>query len=201
MKLSIRILSILFLTAHVSLTGCMSHTENPMQVAKNVDLERFMGDWYVIANIPTIFERDAVNPLESYSRNPDGTIATTFTFNKAHEDGPLKTFTMKGFPSDEPGIWGMQFVWPIKADYRIAYVDPDYRYTIVARNKRDYLWLMARSPNIDKARLEQLIEFAVARGYERSKIQLSTWQRGANELVEPDKPTVIGNDFETETLE
>ena len=49
-----------------------------MQVAKNVDLERFMGDWYVIANIPTIFERDAVNPLESYSRNPDGTIPQRF---------------------------------------------------------------------------------------------------------------------------
>jgi len=41
----------------------------------------------------------------------------------------------------------MQFLWPFKAEYLIAYVDPDYSETIIARNNRDYVWIMARTPN------------------------------------------------------
>ncbi|MGB5735066.1 MAG: lipocalin family protein, partial [Thiohalocapsa sp.] len=50
-----------------------------MDTVAKVDLERFMGDWYVVANIPTFVEKGAHNPVESYALNPDGTIATTFT--------------------------------------------------------------------------------------------------------------------------
>ena len=57
-------------------------TAEPMPVVDAVDLNRFMGDWYVIANIPTFIETDAYNPVETYRLNADGTVATTFAFNK-----------------------------------------------------------------------------------------------------------------------
>ena len=44
-----------------------------------VDVDRFMGDWYVIANIPTFAEKGAHNAVESYRLDADGTIATTTT--------------------------------------------------------------------------------------------------------------------------
>ena len=47
-----------------------------------------MGDWYVIANIPTFIEKDAYNAIESYRLDDDGTVATTFRFNKGSLDGP-----------------------------------------------------------------------------------------------------------------
>ena len=47
----------------------------PIHTATAVDLERFMGDWYVIANIPTFIEKGADNAVESYELNPDGSIA------------------------------------------------------------------------------------------------------------------------------
>ena len=148
-----------------------------MQAVSNVDLDRFMGRWYVIANIPTFAERQAVNPVEHYRLNDNGTIETTFTFNKKHTNGPEKTLRMKGFPNDEPnnGIWHMQWIWPIRADYRIAYLDDDYQLTIIGRNKRDYLWLMARSPDISEEKLERLINVAIDLGYDRNKIQLTSW--------------------------
>ena len=108
-----------------------------------------MGDWYVIANILTFAERKAVNPIKNYRLNDDGTIATTFTFNKKHNEGPAKTLTMTGFANNRPdnGVWRMQWIWPIKADYRIAYLDTNYQLAIIGRNKRDYVWLMSRKPN------------------------------------------------------
>jgi apolipoprotein D and lipocalin family protein len=65
----------------------------------------------------------------------------------------------------------MQFVWPIKADYRILYVSADYRYTIIGREKRDYAWVMARTPVIPDADLADLIARLVAAGYDRGAIR------------------------------
>jgi len=106
-----------------------------------------MGDWYVIANIPTWPERDAYNAIESYKLDPDGSIATTFTFRKGAFDGPEKVMRPRGFVTDEKSnaVWGMQFVWPIKAEYLISHVDAGYTETIIARSSRDYVWIMARS--------------------------------------------------------
>ena len=152
-----------------------------MQAVSNIDLERFMGNWYVIANIPTSAEREAVNPIENYRLNEDGTIATTFTFNEKHPEGTAKTLRMTGFANDKPnnGIWSMQWIWPIKADYRIAYLDDNYQFAIIGRNKRDYVWVMSRAPNIDKSKLEELINIVVSLGYDRTMIQLTSWQQSS----------------------
>ena len=158
----------------ILLSACATQPAyGPLPLASAVDLDRFMGDWYVIANIPTFLERDAYHAIERYERAPDGTIATTFTFRKGAANGPLKTYHPRGFVQDTStnAIWGMQFVWPIKADYRILYVSSDYRYTIIGREKRDYAWVMARTPVIPDADLADLIARLVAAGYDRGAIR------------------------------
>ena len=132
-----------------------------------------MGDWYVIASIPTYIERDAWNAIESYKLDPDGTIATTFTFNAGGYDGPERLYTPRGFVVDRTSnaVWGMQFVWPIKADYRISYLSDDYSQTVVAREARDYVWIMARSPQLSEADYARLTDFVAAMGYDVSKLR------------------------------
>src|SRR5690606_3616610 len=76
----------------VLLAGCQSGRHPPMPTVDHVDLPRFVGDWYVIANIPTWLERGAHNAVENYALADDGTIATTFTFRAGSFDGPLKTY-------------------------------------------------------------------------------------------------------------
>ncbi|MFZ0791582.1 MAG: lipocalin family protein [Chromatiaceae bacterium] len=61
-----------------------------MAIVTQFDLKRIMGDWYVIAKIPTLFEKGAHNAVESYARNPDRTVATSFRFRKDVFDGPEK---------------------------------------------------------------------------------------------------------------
>ena len=60
------------------LASCTATT--PMKTVSQVDLDRFMGKWYVIANIPTFFERDVLNPTETYELTPEGYIDTKFEF-------------------------------------------------------------------------------------------------------------------------
>ena len=144
----------------------------PLEPVESVDLERFMGDWYVIANIPTSIEKGAHNAIETYRLDDDGTIATTFTFHADSFDGELKTYNPRGFVDDDNhAIWGMQFIWPIKADYRIIYLDSNYSTTVIGRNKRDYVWLMARTPQLETADYDQAFEAIHRAGYDTALLQ------------------------------
>jgi apolipoprotein D and lipocalin family protein len=163
----------LLATAALLLAGCRETAHPPLALAEDVDLARFMGDWYVIANIPTFIEQGAHNAVESYRLDTDGSIATTFTFRKDGFDGAEKRYTPRGFVREGTGnaVWGMRFVWPVKADYRIAHVDPAYTQTVIGREARDYLWIMARSPQIPDADYERLLAFVAGQGYDVAKIR------------------------------
>ncbi len=154
------------------LSACASNGPE-METVDYVDLERFMGKWYVIASIPTFIEKEAYNAVETYALNDDGTIATNFTFRKGGFDGDMKEYNPKGFVKDTESnaLWGMQFIWPIKADYRIAFLDDGYTLTVIARNKRDYVWIMARTPTIPDADYENIITFVESLGYSAADIR------------------------------
>jgi len=164
--------SLLTLTGAVLLSGCQA-APPALKTVDYVDLERFMGDWYVIANIPTFVEKGAHNAVESYRLDEDGTIATTFTFRKDAFDGPEKQYHPRGFVRNTTtnAEWGMQFVWPFKGDYRIIYLDDDYSTTIIGRNKRDYVWLMARSPEMSDSEYRKATQFIDNAGYDVSDLQ------------------------------
>ena len=164
--------AILLAAAAMILTACKS-AHPPLQTVARVDLERFMGEWHVIGNIPTSIEREAYNAVETYRLDSDGSIATTFTFNQGAPDGPLKRYTPRGFVRDRESnaVWGMQFVWPVKADYRIVYVDEQYAHTIVGREKRDYVWIMARASEVPESTYQQLLQIVAREGYDTKQVR------------------------------
>jgi apolipoprotein D and lipocalin family protein len=164
------------------MAACQSQQRPPLALADEVDIPRFMGDWYVIAAIPTPFEREAYNAVESYRYADAGYVDTRFTYNKGAFDGPEKTLTAKGYVREEEGngaVWGMQFVWPFKADYRVMYVSPDYSVTIIGRQARDYLWVMARTPQLPEDQLADLLRFCEEQGYDLSELRLVPQEAGA----------------------
>ena len=156
------------------LAGCaISPQRVTVPVVAALDLQRFMGPWYVIGVIPTFIEKDIYNAIESYELATDGTIKTTFTFNKGAFDGPAKRMEPKGFviPGTNNAIWGMQFIWPVKAEYVISHVDADYTETIIARSARDYVWIMARTPQIPETDYQRLLTELTAQGYDLKKLR------------------------------
>jgi apolipoprotein D and lipocalin family protein len=157
----------------VVVAGCASPPANPIPTVRNVNLDRFMGDWYVIAHIPASLEKDAHNAVESYRLEPDGTIATTYTFYDGGFEGDARRYTPKGFVRDpvNNSTWGMQFLWPIRAEYLIAHLDADYTRTIVARNARDLVWIMARTPTIPEDEYARLVALVAGWGYDVSGLR------------------------------
>ena len=166
------LIQLLSLFAVIPLAACSTMTP-PLQTVEHVDLPRFMGDWYVIANIPTFIERDAYNAIESYELVSDRKVATTFRFNQGALDGPLRIYRPTGYVGEDPSnaIWGMQFLWPIKADYRVMFLNQDYTQTVIGRNKRDYVWIMARTPTIPESDYQNIVRHVEEQGYDVRKIR------------------------------
>ncbi|MEM9620374.1 MAG: lipocalin family protein [Pseudomonadota bacterium] len=155
-------------------SGCTSSAQqSPLPVTEDLDLPRFMGKWYVIANIPTVFERDAYAATEEYRWLGEQKVATTFRYRKGSLDAEWREMNPTAFVDEQrPGVWKMQFVWPFKADYRVMYVDDAYTVAIVGREKRDYVWLMARSPQMDAAALDASIERIAQAGYDITQLRM-----------------------------
>lgn len=159
--------SLAAMVASLALMGASCQGHAPMPAVPHVDLPRFMGDWYVIAHIPSRPEREAWNAVESYRLADDGTIETTFRYRNGAANAPLKTMRPRGYVQADSGnaVWGMQFFWPIRAEYVIADLDTGYQETIVARSARDYAWIMARTPTIPEADYQRLVARLQALGY------------------------------------
>jgi apolipoprotein D and lipocalin family protein len=170
-----RTLAVLFTAAVVAAVavaaGCSSARLQPIRLP-DVDVNKFMGEWYVIANIPTPFVKDAYNAVQDYELNADGSVSTKFTYREGGFDGKLKTLTPKGYINDDPShaSWGLQF-GPILAEYLIAYVNPDYSEAVIARSSRDFVWIMARTPVISDADYDRLVERVTSWGYDTEKIE------------------------------
>ena len=157
----------------LALAGCASPAMPPLKTVENLDLNRYMGPWYVIASIPTFIEKEAYNAVETYRLDSDGTIDTVFTFNQGGFDGPLKRYNPRGFVRDpvHKSTWGMRFVWPIKAEFLVTHINADYSQTVVGRNKRDYVWIMARTPEIPALDYDRLVAELKTQGYDVTKLR------------------------------
>ena len=147
-----------------------------MKTVDHVDIERFMGDWYVIANIPTFIEKGATNAIESYELGSDGTIKTTFTFFKDSPSGEKKTYRPTGFIKNKEtnAEWKMQFLWPFKMPFLIIELEKDYAYTVIGKKKKKYVWIMARDFVLDDDLYEGILNRLSDVGYDISLIQKIT---------------------------
>ncbi len=154
----------------LALSACASHP--PQRKVENLDLPRFMGDWYVQAHIPSRAERNAYNGVESYALDSDGRVLTSYVFRKGGFDADLKVMEPTGFVTDESDAkWGMRFIWPFKAEFLVSHVDSDYTETIIARTKRDYVWVMTRAALISDERMAALTTRVAELGYDVSELR------------------------------
>ena len=167
-----QVLTALALTALV-LTGCSLVPPKSFPRAHDVNIDRFMGAWYVIAHIPPSQTKNAYNSIERYDQIEPGRIKTVFTYREGGFDGEPQTMEPTGYVIENTGnaVWGMQFVWPIKAQYVISYIGPDYDTAIIARAKRDYVWILARTPRIDRAAYDRLVQRVSAIGYDTRELR------------------------------
>jgi apolipoprotein D and lipocalin family protein len=145
-----------WLLALLLLAGAVAANLPAIRPVPHVDLTRFMGTWYLVGGIPTAFERDAWNAVETYTLRKDGSIRTTLTFNQGGANGPRKHIEAPARvrPGTNNAVWDVRVFGPVKAQYVVAWLRDDYSLMLVARDARDYAWVFARSREVPAADLE-----------------------------------------------
>src|SRR3954469_26027342 len=87
------LLRTLALAALLILSGCVSMEgagSRPLRPVAHIDLPRYMGGWFVIANIPYFAEKDCFDSVEGYALRPDGRIDNKFACREKSFDAPMK---------------------------------------------------------------------------------------------------------------
>ncbi|MEC8614402.1 MAG: lipocalin family protein [Verrucomicrobiota bacterium] len=155
------------------MTGCTLN-DAPLPTAENVNIDRFMGRWYVHGYTPIIVDNNAYNAIEHYRLDADKKIQTTYQFRNGGFGAEIKTLTPVGWVDekvDSNAEWRMQFIWPLTAEYIILHVNADYTETIIAHPSRKYAWIMLRSDVVSDADYDRLIAKLNAVGYDTERIQ------------------------------
>ena len=148
-------------------TGCASTLKVDNAPVAALDLNRYLGEWYVIARFYHSFERGVEQAKANYTQNADGTIKVV---NSGIKDGKPKTAIGKGKTTDTPGFLRVSFFGPFYADYRVMLIDKDYTRALVGSSSADYLWLLSRSPELSETAKSELLYEARRRGYVTDKL-------------------------------
>ncbi len=161
----------------IMMTACQSNSAKIPELVPvpKVDLGRFMGTWYVIANIPSYLEKNCFNAIEQYDQINDSKIKITFSCNKGSFDGKYKENHFTGFVEKEGNgaLWKVQPFWPIKLPYIVIELAEDYSYTVIGYPSRDYLWIMAREKTMSESSYREIVErLKTVHQYDTGKILL-----------------------------
>jgi apolipoprotein D and lipocalin family protein len=144
----------------------------PTEEVSSIDLDKYAGKWFVIASIPTIFDRSWNFITESYTLDNDGNIDVHTTFARQKKS---RTYTIgaKAFPDKRSNNfkWKVQFVWPFTKDYVIEEIAPDYSYAVVGHPKKEFLYIMSRNAVMDEETLNEIISRCKGKGYQVSRIR------------------------------
>jgi len=146
----------------ILLTSCSSNMKK-LTTVPEVDLTRYAGKWYEIARLPNSFEKGLVCCTAEYGLRPDGKISVTNRGVRDDGSGKVSSITGKAWVPDpaEPGRLKVQFFWPFAAGYYIFHLDQEnYQYALVGNPSRKYLWILARTPEIDEMLYLELVEVA-----------------------------------------
>ena len=162
----------------VFMTGCATrggtHSKAPLRTVDHVDLDRYMGDWFVIANIPSLSaEKGVVGSVERYARRTDGDIDNVFEAYADSFFGKKVRFKARAWVVNKKSNaeWKVQFFWPIRFAYLTIDLDPAYQWTVVGHPSRNYLWIMSRSKTLDEATYRAIVKRCADQGYDVSRIR------------------------------
>ncbi|NDC74635.1 hypothetical protein EBZ70_04950 [bacterium] len=134
-------------------TGCASVPKSLPPTVAYVDLDRYLGRWYVISHVPYFLEKGKVASYDTYARRPDGKLVNNFTFRQGTVTAAEKTWHGVAWVTDTTtnATWKVQFVWPLSVTYKIFALDADYRWAVVGTGDAGLLWVLARDRSLPSA--------------------------------------------------
>lgn len=146
--------------------GCMGVPEGA-NVVTGFELDRYLGSWYEIARLDHRFERGMSNVTANYSMRDDGGVRV---LNRGYKVDDREWQEAEGkayFVGEEDvGSLKVSFFGPFYGAYNVIALDKDrYQYAMVAGPDTDYLWILARSPDLDEQIIASLVDEAGRIGF------------------------------------
>ena len=65
----------------------------------------------------------------------------------------------------------------------LVFLDESYGQTVIGRSARDYVWLMARAPELSEADYQRFLTLIAAEGYDLSKVRKVPQRWNARGLI------------------
>ncbi|WP_454825672.1 lipocalin family protein [Paraburkholderia xenovorans] len=166
----------------IFLAGCAHDQAVPPQAQASqsacvagppLDLERYMGRWYVIADTPFLSESDYVGSYDEWTLRSDGSIDDKYLGRRHGFDQPAtgSQFVAKVMSGTGNTKWRVGLIWPFEVVVVTAYVDPDYRYTIRCMADGNMLWVLAREPVMDNATYAGMLARLATMGFNTDRLR------------------------------
>lgn len=146
--------------------------DSTVKTVASVDLQRYAGMWYEIANYPMTFQRQCVgDTVAHYMPREDGRIEVLNRCATKGGDIDEADGVATAVPGSGNAKLEVSFFWPFKGDYWVIGLDPDYRWSVVGTPTRKYLWILSRTPSLPQAELDRALDAARAQGYDLQPLQ------------------------------
>ncbi len=158
------------------MSSCTEAADYPeLKTVANVDIARYQGLWSQIAFYPTRFQkRCTIDTTANYTLRPDGKVGVV---NECTSDSGKRTSisgTARVVDETTNAKLKVKFFWFVPAgDYWVIDLGANYEYAVVGAPNRKYLWILSRTPALDRATYEKILDRAVEQGFSREKIQIT----------------------------
>ncbi len=156
-------------------------SDAPVKTISSLDVQRYLGTWYEIAKYPNWFQKKCVSNTKAvYSARADGTLKVLNSCKTAEGDvseaeGTARQIGAKDSPRLEVRFapaWlaFIPFVW---GDYWVIDLDAQYQVAVVSDPRREYLWILSRTPQLDKKVYEDILVRIQAQQFDVRKLELT----------------------------
>lgn len=156
---------VVFILSLLLLSGCVGKP-NKVQPVQNFELDRYLGQWYEVARLDHSFERGLSNVSAEYSLRDDGGVKV-LNRGYSQQDQTWSEAEGKAYfvESSDQGYLKVSFFGPFYGSYIVFELDEEYQYAFVSGPDTDYLWLLARTPQVAPDVLEQFKMMSQERGF------------------------------------
>lgn len=170
--------ALLLIPSIISAQKNNSDKQAEVKAVSSVDLKRYSGKWFEIARYSNKYQKNCIgNTTATYALKENGKI--TVANECLRKDGTtidakgegkivdkesnakLEVRFAPGFLAFLPSVWG---------DYWIIDLDEKYQYAAIGDPKREYLWILSRTPKLNDAVYQNILRRIESMGFKPGKL-------------------------------